>query len=60
MGAILSGASKPQVDALYTYGCSIGAAFQIQDDIIDLMATLNNPARIRLQISEKENRRSSR
>ncbi len=26
------------MDALYTYGCSIGAAFQIQDDIIDLMA----------------------
>lgn len=38
MGALLAGASKPQVDALYTYGCSIGAAFQIQDDIIDLMA----------------------
>ena len=38
MGAILSGASKEQVDALYTYGCSIGAAFQIQDDLIDLMA----------------------
>ncbi|MDD1729636.1 MAG: polyprenyl synthetase family protein [Methanospirillum sp.] len=39
MGAILSGANKPQVDALYSYGCSIGAAFQIQDDIIDLMAS---------------------
>ena len=38
MGAILSGASKLQIDALYTYGCSIGAAFQIQDDLIDLMA----------------------
>jgi geranylgeranyl diphosphate synthase, type I len=38
MGAILAGATKPQIDALYTYGCSIGAAFQIQDDIIDLMA----------------------
>lgn len=38
MGALLAGATKPQTDALYTYGCSIGAAFQIQDDIIDLMA----------------------
>lgn len=39
MGALLSGASKLQTGALYTYGCSIGAAFQIQDDIIDLMAS---------------------
>ena len=38
MGALLAGASKEQIDALYTYGCSVGAAFQIQDDIIDLMA----------------------
>ncbi|MFH0967018.1 MAG: polyprenyl synthetase family protein [Methanobacteriota archaeon] len=39
MGALLAGAGEPQIDALYRYGCSIGAAFQIQDDIIDLMAT---------------------
>jgi geranylgeranyl diphosphate synthase type I len=38
MGALLAGGSKPQIDSLYQYGCSIGAAFQIQDDIIDLMA----------------------
>ncbi|PWR72672.1 polyprenyl synthetase family protein [Methanospirillum lacunae] len=38
MGALLAGATRPQIDALYIYGCSIGAAFQIQDDIIDLMA----------------------
>ncbi len=38
MGSLLAGATKEQTDALYTYGCSIGAAFQIQDDIIDLMA----------------------
>jgi geranylgeranyl diphosphate synthase type I len=38
MGALLAGATDPQIDALYTYGCRIGAAFQIQDDIIDLMA----------------------
>lgn len=38
MGSLLAGATKEQKEALYTYGCSIGAAFQIQDDIIDLMA----------------------
>ncbi len=38
MGALLAGATKEQVTSLYSYGCSIGAAFQIQDDIIDLMA----------------------
>lgn len=38
MGSLLAGATRPQIDALYAYGCSIGAAFQIQDDIIDLMA----------------------
>jgi len=38
MGSLLAGATKEQTEALYTYGCSIGAAFQIQDDIIDLMA----------------------
>ena len=39
MGAILAGADEPKIEALYAYGSRIGAAFQIQDDIIDLMAS---------------------
>jgi geranylgeranyl diphosphate synthase type I len=38
MGAILAGAKEDQIGALYAYGSRIGAAFQIQDDVIDLMA----------------------
>lgn len=38
IGAILSGASEPQVRALREYGASIGLAFQIKDDILDLTA----------------------
>lgn len=39
IGSLLAGGSEAQVDALYTYGCKIGAAFQIQDDLIDLHAS---------------------
>ena len=39
MGALLAGGTDEQVDALYNYGCNIGAAFQIQDDLIDLLAS---------------------
>jgi farnesyl-diphosphate synthase (EC 2.5.1.10)/geranylgeranyl-diphosphate synthase (EC 2.5.1.29) len=39
IGSLLAGGSEAQVDALYTYGCKIGAAFQIQDDLIDLFAS---------------------
>jgi len=35
IGAILSGASKAEEDALYEYGKLIGIAFQITDDILD-------------------------
>lgn len=38
MGALLAGGARQQIDAFFKYGCSIGAAFQIQDDIIDLMS----------------------
>jgi len=34
MGAILGGASKNQIDRLFTYGMYLGRAFQIKDDII--------------------------
>ena len=35
-GAILSGASEATVQALKSYGCNIGMAFQIVDDILDV------------------------
>ena len=35
VGAILSGATKREEEALYEYGKSIGIAFQITDDILD-------------------------
>jgi len=35
IGAILSGATKREEEALYEYGKSIGIAFQITDDILD-------------------------
>jgi geranylgeranyl diphosphate synthase type I len=38
IGAILAGGNPAHVEALYHYGKGIGMAFQIQDDIIDLVA----------------------
>ena len=38
-GAILGGASESERQALATYGHHIGLAFQIQDDILDIVAT---------------------
>ena len=35
-GAILSGAPEEQVQALRDYGCNIGMAFQIVDDLLDV------------------------
>jgi geranylgeranyl diphosphate synthase type I len=37
IGAILGGGNGVQVKALYTFGLSTGVAFQIQDDLIDLL-----------------------
>jgi geranylgeranyl diphosphate synthase, type I len=37
IGGMLAGANTIQTDALYAYGLSSGIAFQIQDDIIDLL-----------------------
>lgn len=39
MGAILGGASENDCRLIYNFGLNIGAAFQIQDDILDLYAT---------------------
>jgi geranylgeranyl diphosphate synthase type I len=38
MGSILAGGNPSYTDALYHFGRGIGMAFQIQDDIIDLVA----------------------
>ena len=38
IGAALAGGDMKQVSALYTLGMNTGIAFQIQDDIIDLLA----------------------
>jgi geranylgeranyl diphosphate synthase type I len=37
IGAILAGAKPMQADALYQFGLTTGIAFQIQDDLIDLL-----------------------
>src|SRR5437667_8324040 len=37
LGATFAGASEAQVAALQTYGRSLGTAFQIQDDILDIV-----------------------
>ena len=38
-GAVIAGASAEDRDALVEYGHHIGLAFQIQDDILDIVAT---------------------
>ena len=37
LGASLAGASDEQIAALETYGLALGVAFQIQDDILDIV-----------------------
>ncbi|MCS7053078.1 MAG: polyprenyl synthetase family protein [Ignavibacterium sp.] len=37
LGAILSNAKKSDVEALANYGLNLGIAFQIQDDLLDIM-----------------------
>lgn len=46
-GALLSGAGRDQLEAVASYGAALGAAFQIADDILDIVsdtATLGKPA----------------
>ena len=38
IGGLLAGANPVQTDALYQFGINSGIAFQIQDDLIDLLA----------------------
>lgn len=37
IGAVLAGGNSVQVKALYSFGLNTGVAFQIQDDLIDLL-----------------------
>lgn len=39
LGAIASGASKEVSDQLFRYGYSVGMAFQIRDDLLDIIGT---------------------
>lgn len=39
LGAVASGASSEQVEALSRFGLQLGAAFQVADDLIDLLST---------------------
>jgi geranylgeranyl diphosphate synthase type I len=39
IGAVLAGGNAVQVKALYNFGLDIGVAFQIQDDLIDLLTS---------------------
>jgi len=39
LGAMLAGAGEPQQSALETFGRRLGVAFQIQDDLIDLLGS---------------------
>jgi octaprenyl-diphosphate synthase len=42
LGAKFAGADDAQVEAMETYGLSIGMAFQIQDDILDLVGDVGS------------------
>jgi len=41
LGAVCGDASEKQIDAMYQFGMALGRAFQIQDDLLDLMAGEN-------------------
>ena len=47
MGGLVAGLSEKETKALYVYGYSIGMAFQLTDDLLDIMAdsdTIGKPA----------------
>ncbi len=41
LGAILAGANQKQLTSLYNFGISLGLAFQIIDDLLDLTSTFS-------------------
>jgi geranylgeranyl diphosphate synthase type I len=58
IGGVLAGGNPMQVKALYNFGLNTGIAFQIQDDLIDLLTPLKRAGRTGLPISGKASRRS--
>jgi octaprenyl-diphosphate synthase len=42
LGAVFAGADEPTAAAMETYGMSLGTAFQIQDDILDLVGDVRD------------------
>jgi geranylgeranyl diphosphate synthase type I len=47
LGAIIAGGTPVYADSLYHYGLAIGTAFQIQDDLIDLLAPVEKSGKDR-------------
>lgn len=45
IGAILGGGNRAEINALYNYGRSVGVAFQIRDDVLDIVGR-SNPGRL--------------
>lgn len=41
-GAIVGGASEEGIDIAYTFGLKLGIAFQLQDDLLDIIGDVNN------------------
>ena len=56
IGGTLAGGDEQQVQALYRFGLNTGIAFQIQDDLIDLLTRPRRAERTKVRISGKESR----
>jgi len=41
LGAILGGGSEEQIQAMRTYGMDLGRAFQVQDDLLDVLSDVD-------------------
>ena len=55
-GAVLAGASKPDVDGLTDYGQCLGMAFQISDDVLD---AVGDQSRMGKRVRKDEEKRKN-